>query len=287
VLFLLMPILHGMGLVALGVGVGGLAIAAAVSVTAWLLAEDLELVAGTRRWATAFALLVTGAALVLWGRRAASRDAEFPVRSLVAYAEAADDSTGWLVAPEAYADSGSWNLAALGQEAVRIVPDSSPRDAAPNQWLTRILGRQFSVMAARSPRLGLESPTATLLTDSLGEAGRSVDLWVRAGAGAAAVTMRVVGAEVLSASVEGRPVDRSRYRYQSPEWGMTYWAPPDSGYRLGLVLPAGSDARLELVTQRHGLGGVTLPPRPAQVVPSQTGDVRLAYRSLSLASPSP
>jgi hypothetical protein len=110
---------------------------------------------------------------------------------------------------------------------------------------------------------------------------------VRAGAGASTVTMRVVGTEVLSSSVEGRPVDRSRYRYQSPEWAMTYWAPPDSGFRLGLVLPAGGAARLELVTQRQGLDGVTLPPRPAHVVPSQTGDIRLAYRSVSLASPSP
>ncbi|HEX9164296.1 MAG TPA: M28 family peptidase [Gemmatimonadales bacterium] len=285
-LFLLVPLLHGMGLVALGVVQGGLGIAAVTALAAWLLVGDLELVGGRRRWVVALAAVLAGAALVMWGRRTAGHDTEFPIRSLVAYAEAADDSTGWLLAPAAYADSGSWNLRALGSDPQRVVPDSAGQADSPPQWLTRPLGRSLPMLAARARRLGLEPPTATLLADSTTSAGRVLGYWIRPGQGVSSILMRVVGDTVLAASLDGRAVDRSRYRFQTPEWAMSYGAPPDSGFRLDLTLPATAEPDLELVSQRPGLEGIAVPARPASVVTSHSGDVRLVYRSLGLVPPS-
>jgi hypothetical protein len=139
-------------------------------------------------------------------------------------------------------------------------------------------------MAAPTARLGLVAPVAVLVTDTTTAAGRRLDYTILAGPGASSITMRVAGAEVLAAALDGRPVDRSRYRYQTPGWGITYWAPPDSGFRLELTVPAEGIPEIELVTLYAGLPGVALPERPANVLPSQTGDVRLAYRRVSLAA---
>lgn len=286
-LFLLAPLLHGLGLVALGVVQGGLAIAAVVALAAWLLVEDLELLAGQHRWQVALGALLAGVALMAWARRAAGRDAEFPVRSLVAYAEAADDSTAWLMVPEAFADSGSWNRSALGEGLVRVSPDSGEVERGSPQWLTRLLGREMTVLAAPVSRLGLSLPEVLLVSDSSTASGRVLGCLVRGGAGATAVTVRVDSAEVLAASVDGRVVDRSQYRIPTPEWSINYSAPPDSGFRLDLTVADGALPTLELVAYRFGLGEVAIPPRPSQVVTSHYGDLRVVYRRVSLGSVSP
>jgi hypothetical protein len=281
VLFLLVPLLYGMGLVALGVAQGALGIAAAVALAAWLLAPDLELLAGSRRWVVALVAVLAGAAMVMWARGAAGRNTGFPVRSMVAYAEAVDDSTGWLMAPAAYADSGSWNRGALGESPQRVVPDSAGPPGSPPEWLARPLGRAMPVLAARAPRLGLEPLVAQLVMDSVTSAGRRLGYLVRPGREVSSISMRVVSGPVLAASLDGRSVDRSRYRYQTPEWAMNYWAPPDSGFRLELTVPGTAKPAIELVAQRPGLAGIVVPTRPAHVVTSGLGDVRLVYRRVA------
>jgi hypothetical protein len=63
---------------------------------------------------------------------------------------------------------------------------------------------------------------------------------------------------------------------------MQYWAVPDTGAIIALAIPARSRLTFELAARRDGLPpipGVTIPPRPPDVVPSQTGDVSVMYRS--------
>jgi hypothetical protein len=62
---------------------------------------------------------------------------------------------------------------------------------------------------------------------------------------------------------------------------MQYWAIPDSGAIVALSIPSGSYIDFDLAARRPGIPtipGVTIPPRPAYVVPSQTGDVSIVYR---------
>ena len=62
---------------------------------------------------------------------------------------------------------------------------------------------------------------------------------------------------------------------------MQYWAVPDTGAIIALTIPAQSHLDFELAARRDGLPeipGVSIPPRPADVVPSQTGDVNIVSR---------
>ncbi|MFN0179876.1 MAG: M28 family peptidase [Gemmatimonadales bacterium] len=291
-LVLLAPVLYGMGLVALGVaGPGGIAIGALVPLVAWLLAADWDLVAGNRRWLAALTALGVGVALVGWGRRAARHDAGYPIRSLVAYAEDPDLPGGWLMTAAAYATPGSWNATALGAGATRVAADSTAAPNGPPQWLTQLTGGRSPVMAAPVAQIGLEPPTATVIADSTTAAGRQVEYRILAGAGAVSIGIRVLGAEVIAAALDDRMVDPSRYRYRTPEWGISFGAPPDSGFRLRLTVPAGGAApTLDMVTQRAGLpagAGLAIPARPANVVPSQTGDMSLVHRVVRHAAGPP
>jgi RNase P/RNase MRP subunit p29 len=92
--------------------------------------------------------------------------------------------------------------------------------------------------------------------------------------------MRASRAEVLASSIDGRVVDTTRYRHRGRDWEMEYWAVPDSGATIALSIPAGSHIDFDLAARRPGIPavpGVTIPPRPPYVVPSQTGDVNIVY----------
>ena len=64
------------------------------------------------------------------------------------------------------------------------------------------------------------------------------------------------------------------------DWVMQYWAVPDSGAIVSLLIPAGSQIDFDLAARHPGIPpvpGVTIPRRPPYVVPSQTGDVSITY----------
>ncbi len=158
--------------------------------------------------------------------------------------------------------------------------------------------------AAAVPRATIAGPEATVISDSLTDAGRHLVLRVRAAPGTLALHLRVLQLSVRSATVDGRAVDTTRYRRPSDEWGLTYWAPPDSGLTLALTLapdvapaiggaapgaPSGSVAgtapAIELMAQSAGIPEpqkTRIPPRPQYVVPAQTGDMTVVYRLVRL-----
>jgi hypothetical protein len=136
-------------------------------------------------------------------------------------------------------------------------------------------------------RVALGAPDATLIADTTANGARRVVLRVTAPAGTTGLVMRAPGAHVLTAWIDGRLVDTSRYRSagrapdRNGDWVMQYWAVPDTGATIALAIPAQSHLTFELAARRDGLPpipGVTIPPRPADVVPSQTGDVSIVYR---------
>lgn len=140
------------------------------------------------------------------------------------------------------------------------------------------------MLAATAPRAALGAPVAAVLGDSAEAGGRRLTLRIGPGGGTTAVGITVTESPVLAATVDGRIVDPSKYRYRSPDWQLTYWAPADSGFTLSLVIPKDAKPVVTLTRQVAGLPalpGVTIPPRPAGVLPSQTGDISVVYRRLT------
>jgi hypothetical protein len=188
------------------------------------------------------------------------------------YAHDADSTNAWLVAGGPLASE----LAATTTDGTR-----------PPAWLTRQFGggsRAFTY--ARAPRAELDAPTVTTLVDSALGNGRHLVLRVRAAAGTGDISIRANAPLVLRATVDGRPIDTSRYRAKPVSWRLEYSAPPDSGFTLALDLAPG-ELTLDLVARSAGLpqlNGVRLPARADDVVTAQRGDFTAVHRTVRFTS---
>jgi hypothetical protein len=91
--------------------------------------------------------------------------------------------------------------------------------------------------------------------------------------------MRLLAGTVRGAAVDGRPVSAARYRWPQRRWQLAYVAPPDSGMRLALTVPAGQPLALELTAIADGLpAALAVPGRPASETPAHVGDQTLVRR---------
>ncbi|HEY4217200.1 MAG TPA: M20/M25/M40 family metallo-hydrolase [Gemmatimonadaceae bacterium] len=220
------------------------------------------------RWEGAAACGGVGVLLVVIGLVTVRPTANHPLRSRLIYAEHVDSTDAWLGSPEPL--DNDWVRSAVGSPAVTPA------------WTTRLseYGNRFAGRSA--PRVSLEAPSADLVRDTVINGARRVVLRVKA-PGATDLVMRAVGARVLTSSIDGRVVDTTRYRYHTGGWIMDYFAVPDTGAIVALSIPIGAQLGFELAAWTPGLPalpGKTIPPRPANVVPSQTGDVTVVYRAL-------
>ena len=121
----------------------------------------------------------------------------------------------------------------------------------------------------------LDAPNAAFIRDTLINGARRVVLRVTAPRGATSLVMRASGAPVLTASIDGRVIDTTRFRYRTPSWVMRYWAVPDSGAIVPLSIPVGAKIDFEVVSRVPGIPGfrVTVPPRPP-CIPGQMVTLR-------------
>jgi hypothetical protein len=268
-LLILAGFIYGVSVVMLGVtGIGAIALCVVTSLIAFLLAPLLELIADDARWPAAPWLAAAGVAFVAIAALAVHPSADHPLRSALVYAENVESSDAWL--GTIGSSTNPWTREAIGQNSRGPLPAWTARltDAG------RFTGRQVQ-------RVPLGGPDATLVGDTLIDGTRRVVLRVTAPAGITGIVMRARGARVLASSIDGRPVDTTRYRRRTRDWVMQYWALPDSGAIVALSIPSGSYIDFDLAARRPGIPtipGVTIPPRPAYVVPSQTGDVSIVYR---------
>jgi len=274
-LFILAGFTYGVSVVLLGISIpGAVVLCVMTSFIALLLAPTIaEITDGARWWSAAGLALASGACFAI-ASLTVHPSADHPVRSALVYAENADSSDAWLGAPEGANDA--WTRSAIGTDSVH-----SPA------WTARLLGYAVRISARRVPRVSLAAPDAILVADSLMNGLRRVVLRVSAPAGTTGLIMRASGARVLTASIDGRVIDTTRYRsagrrsHDASEWVMQYWAVPDSGATVALAIPAQGHVTFELAARRPGIPtipGVTIPTRPPDVVPSQTGDVSIVYR---------
>jgi hypothetical protein len=266
---ILVGFFYGVSVVMLGVtGGGAIALGVAASLILVLLAPQLDLVAGDARWSGAPWLAGAGALILLIAAFTVHPSADHPVRSALIYAENPDSSDAWLGTLGRPTDG--WTRDAIGVRTSGPTPD----------WTARLSEGAGLFTGRKVARVPLAGPNATLIGDTLLSGVRRVVLRVTAPAGTTALVMRASGAKVLTSSIDGRVVDTTRYRHRERDWVMEYWAIPESGATIALSIPAGGHIDFDLAARRPGIPpvpGVTIPPRPPYVVPSQTGDVSIVY----------
>jgi hypothetical protein len=271
---LLIPIAYLTGAVFLGVtAAGGIITAAIIALIAWLLVPLLEILCDGTRWSTP--LICTAAALVLVaiGALTVRTSDVHPVPSMLIYAIDADSSDAWLASRASTARVDAWTRTSLG-----------PFTQGP-EWIAHMFLHPTAILATCVPSLPLPQPAIDILSDSTTSDARQLSLRVQAGAATTALGMRVTGAPVISAAIDGRAVDPTRYRLRTREWALRYWAPSDAGALLSLTVPAGSTPTLEIIAHFPGvptLPGVSISPRPANVVPVHSGDVTIVCRRFSM-----
>jgi hypothetical protein len=271
---LLIPIAYLIGAVFLRVTeTGGIVTAVIIALIAWLLVPLLEILCDGALWSTP--LICTAVAIVLVGIGALTvRTSDVhPVLSWLIYAIDADSSDAWLASGASRARSDAWTRTAL-----------APFAQGP-EWIAHFFEWPTAIVARRVPSLPLPQPTINILSDSTTDDARQLSLRVQGSTGTTALAMRVTEAPVIGAGVDGRAIDATRYRLHTREWTLRSWAPSDSGALLSLIVPAGSTPKLEILAYSPGiptLPGITIPPRPANVVPVQFGDVTLVCRRVSI-----
>jgi hypothetical protein len=268
-LLLLVGLIYGVSVVMLGVvGTGAIALCVVASLVTLLLAPLLELIALDARWSGASWLAGAGVVCLVIAALTVHPSADHPLRSALVYAENADSSDAWL--GTLGTSTNAWTRDVIDEGTPGPIP----------AWTARLSdGGRFT--GRKAQRVPLASPNAILVGDTLISGIRRVVLRVNAPAGTTGLVMRARGAKVLASSIDGRVVDTTRYRHQVRDWVMEYWAIPDTGAIVTLSIPAGGHIDFDLAARRPGIPpvpGVTIPPRPPYVVPSQTGDVSIAYR---------
>lgn len=261
--------IYGVAVIMLGVsGTGAIALGVVASLIALLLAPQLEVVAGNSRWMGTPWLAIAGVAFLMITAVTVHPSAEHPLRSGLVYAANPDSGDAWLGTFGSMRDG--WTGDAIGD-----TPETVPR------WTSHLSAGAGRFTGRKVELVELDAPDATLIRDTLIGGTRQVVLRVTAPAGTTGLLMRARGAKVLSSSIDGRIVDTTRYRRPAREWTMRYWAVPDTGAIVALSIARGSPIELDLAARRPGIPpvpGVTIPPRPADVVPSDGGDVTIAYR---------
>jgi len=272
---LLIPIAYLIGAVFLGVtAAGGIVTAAIIALIAWLLVPLLEALCDGARRSTP--VICAAAAIVLIGIGALTvRTSDVhPVPSRLIYAIDADSSAAWLAARATAVRTNAWTRTAL-----------APFAQGP-EWIAHFFGQPAAVIAKRVPSLPLPQPAINILSDSTTGDARQLSLRVQSPAGTTALGMFVTDAPVISSTIDGRTIDTRGYWLHTPGWTLWYWAPSDSGVLLNLIVPAGSTPKLEILAYSLGiptLPGVTIPPRPDNVVPVQSGDVTIVCRRFSIS----
>ena len=287
----LVPIVHVMAVVISDMGVAGATlIGFVVPFSAWLLAPQLDALTARRRWAAPVAALAAALVLVVAGVTIAERDPTRLQPSILAYALDADTSNAWLTTlvrldfhparPE-FAARGSWGAAALGPSARLVVPRAQTEPGAPQEWLTRAIAGESRTMAAAARPLAVGAPDLKIISDQSADGARRLELRVLPAPGTYSIRLRAIDGVVLSAAVDGRAIDTSRYRTPSPQWTLGYVTPSSDGFDLALRVPNGRPLALEVIARSLGLPEAVqaaIPTRPQGIVPIASGDQTVVHR---------
>ncbi len=268
-LLMLAGLAYAIAAIMLGVaGPGSAALAIMTTLIVWLLAPLIVRAAGGRRRSWPLPAAFAGAAIVfaIIGATTSGASANTPLPSALVFAQNAEGGDAVLGSLD---EPSAWSNAIIGTPMATL-PD----------WVAALhSGAIFS--SKTQARADLDAPTATLVRDTLIDGARRVIVRVNAPRGTTAVTLRATGAPVVRTAIDARVADTTRFRSHPRAWTWTFWAVPDSGVVFSIAVPPSAHFDLAMIARRPGLPpSVTVPPRPADVVPRQTGDVSVVYRTV-------
>jgi len=267
-IILLAGFAFGATVVMLGLaGVGAIALGLLTALVTLLLLPLLAQATAGLRSSGAGVIAAAGVVVAAIGLVTVRATPQHPVPTAIRYYENADTDDAWLTGFGGA--NTAWMRGVLGTTAQ--MPS----------WTARIAGNGSARMGRRVNRVPLDAPDARFIRDTIMGGFRRVVFRLMAPKGATVVAMQVSGAPVLTSSIDGRVVDTTRFRRHYPQWVMEYWAVPDTGAIVALSIPPGARIDVDVASRTPGLPaipGTTIPPRPAAVVPIQTGDASIVYR---------
>ena len=268
-LILLPGLVYTVPVVMIGVaGAGAAILAVFTTLIVWLIAPLLVRPAGGRRrsWPLPAACAAGALVFAVIGATTSSPSANDPLPSALVYAQNADGGDAVL---GSLGDASVWADTALGQTTT-----------TPPAWAAGLRsGMHFAAKAY--PRIDMAPPNATLILDTLIDNARRVIIRLTVPRGTTDLGVRVLGTRVLRTAIDARVADTTRFRRHQSVWYWGIWGIPDSGSVLSLSVPVNAHFDLALTARHPGLPATAgVPPRPPEVVPSQTGDMTLVYRTI-------
>ncbi|MGH9349096.1 MAG: hypothetical protein ACRD26_17710, partial [Vicinamibacterales bacterium] len=268
--FTIAPITYLITVMGIGLDATSATILGAVTaLAAWLVSPILELWP-ERPWRTAGIAGATTLLLFAAGAATERTSAKRPARAGLTYVVDADVGSAWL-AGWATAPARPWLRQAIG---AGMATDGA---STPPAWVTRTFDRQF---VRRAPYTPLPRATVRVVNDEATSNGRRLVLHVRPAPESVAVELDGTTSDVLSASVNGRPVDASRYRSTRARWELYYAAPTDDGFTIELVLTPAARS-IALMSRRIGFpvsAGLRIPDHPEGVLAAEFGDSTIVHQ---------
>lgn len=278
----IVPAVYTIAVVILGLSApGAIIISLFVPLSSWLLAPHLETLHEASRWGASGTMLFAAAISIAFGAANARPSPAHPEPSMLAYAFDVDASRAWFVTLPEFAQRGGWAANALGHSAHTVVPGE--RTASPDSpaWLTRAIGGESTASVASAPRMEDGAPELRVTRDSLASGQRRLELRVLPAAGTYSIRLRAVDIPVVSAAVDGRAIDQTKYRTRPAQWTLGYVVPPPDGFSRELVVPHDKPLELDVITRSLGLPrflSIGIPARPENVVPIHSGDQTVVHR---------
>jgi hypothetical protein len=274
-ILILWPLAHSFA-VAMGLAPeAGLVIALLTAIGMGALAVPIELIVERRRWWPAGAAATAALACLAVGVSETRYSDRHPRPVNVLYALDADArAASWAVRVDR---PGAWLSQFLG---------ASPRQGRPpalvQPWSSPNGVPGF--LHADAPAVDLPAPQAALVRAVPTEGGRNVTFRATPGREGAALSVWVNGVPALDVSVDGTPVGGAFTR-RGPDdtaWTLEYHNASASGVTITMTLRGTRPLTVAVAERTYGLpelAGVVRVPRPAWLMPIQTGDVTVVRRT--------
>jgi hypothetical protein len=265
------PMVNGL-FIMLGLTTTGAVVAAlVVALGLGILVPQLELVMQCRRWVLPVLALVAG--LVAFGYGA----------DTVRYGPASPKPSNQVYALDADRSAATWANSArrLDSWAMQYVGASPQQGPLPAFFPTSISGTFWQHAA---PVVPLAAPEVTVVQSFADSDSRTLLLRIVSPRHAPVLLIDATKADVIDASVNGRPIGKPVIAAWNPEakWALTYSNVPETGIEFKLRVKGGGPVRLAVQDRSFGLPeipGQTFAARPPAMVPVGGGDVTLVRRA--------
>ena len=246
--------------------VGTIVAASYTSLVLCLIAEPLHRTITAFGWRVPAAALGVAVVLFLGGAIFTRYSAAHPQVSNLLYLFDADATRAYWASRQTTASS--WTEQVLtGAPALGDLPAFISADAG-------------AFLHHEAPLASLRAPLVDVESDATANERRALHLRIRPGQEAWQLRVRVTGADVIAASVNGNPIPRlaGEARASREEWNLRFFDPGVDGIDLVLALVPGTPFTLRTTAYLLGLPalvGGSPPPRPENVMPNHEGDLTL------------